>query len=743
MLRRLGIEAKFISVVIAAVVTVISVLGLLVIRRETTLIEEDHQRNAKMVTTVIHRTIRDNMIMGRPEETQRLIGLLKDIDSVRALAVLKADGSSAFGIPGDPLPIKKELLANLANGAELNYASEGSRYFLTPLMNEAACRNCHQDDAAVRGVVVVAVFEGDIAKNITDLAKRMSWFGLMAALTLSGVLVVLSRKMLLSPIRGLTAAADRISSGDFVFHRPRRINCRKFHNCVQKDCPSYENSTIPCWLTTGTLCQGIPSGQFALEHGNCRTCRVYREQRGDELVQLTDAFNRMSSALKKHEEDTAQHILETEGLNQELVKSNTKLSTLLNASRLTTSTLQLEQTLSLSLSIILDITNLKVGVVLLLEEDIETRCYKYFNCSAHNCPAYGSGLNCWSLSGTMCHGGSASCPDGLSATACWEHNHCHTHHAPLNQTDKFDACSSCAFFSSVVLIPKMVSGFRSGHLGERLKIDGSNLHKALLMGRTLVNYSRENPFDMPIDTMTEIAIPLKAKDQITGILYLTSDEAHHYSDDEIEFFQFLSDIISSGIVNSRLFDDIETSYLQTVTALANAIEAKDPYTGGHSERVAALSMRMADAMGLSAQEKEHLRFAAALHDVGKIGIGREILRKNGRLDGEEQREIRSHPERGMQILEPIHFLKPVLPAIRHHHEKYDGSGYPHGLKGREIPLKARIIGIADSWDAMMSKRPYRDPLPIQVAKEELIKHAGTQFDPEIVERFISLLPRME
>lgn len=740
MLRRLGIEAKFISVVLAAVVIVISLLGLLVMRRETVLLEEDHQRNAKGVTAAIYKTIRDNMLIGRPEETQRLVSLLKDVDAVKELTVLKADGNSAFGLPASQFPINKEKLSILEQGRELTYRAEGSRYFLTPLMNEPRCRKCHHDDTAVRGVVVVGVSEGDIAQNITDLARRMTGFGLIAALTLSGGLVVLSRRMLISPIRGLTVAADRISSGDFVLHRPRRINCQQLNSCSQKDCPSYEASAIPCWLTTGTLCQSGPSGHFARQHGDCRTCRVLKEHRGDELVQLTDAFNRMSAALKKHQDDTARHIIEMEALNQELSKSNTKLRTLLNASRLTTSTLQLEQTLSLSLSIILDSTNLKVGVVLLLEEDIETRCYNYFNCVAHNCPAYGSGLNCWSLSGTMCHGGQTTNPDDLPDTECSDRNQCHAGHQPLSDADKFDACSRCAFFSSVVLIPKMVWGFRNGHLRERMTIDSGNLHRALLMGQTIVNYSRENPLDVPIETVTELAIPLRAKDQITGILYLASDKAHHYSEDEIEFFQFLSDIISSGIVNSRLFDDIETSYLQTATALANAIEAKDPYTGGHSERVAALSMKMAEAMGLSSQEKEHLRFAAALHDIGKIGIGREILRKKGRLDCEEEREIRSHPDRGVQILEPIHFLKPVLPAIRHHHEKFDGSGYPRGLKGREIPLKARIICIADTWDAMMSKRPYRDPLPIQVAKAELIKHAGTQFDPAIVERFIELLP---
>ena len=230
---------------------------------------------------------------------------------------------------------------------------------------------------------------------------------------------------------------------------------------------------------------------------------------------------------------------------------------------------------------------------------------------------------------------------------------------------------------------------------------------------------------------------LKVKEQITGVLYLASDIAHQYTKDEIAFFQFLSEIISSGIFNSRLFEDMETSYFQTVMALSNAVEAKDPYTRGHSERVADLCMKTADALNLSRQEKEHLRFAAILHDVGKIGISRDLLRKKSCLEEWEENEIRSHPERGVQILEPIHFLKPALPAIRFHHERFDGTGYPLGLKGKEIPFKARIICVADAWDAMLSTRPYRDALSIELAKKELKSHAGTQFDPEIVDFFVN------
>jgi putative nucleotidyltransferase with HDIG domain len=179
--------------------------------------------------------------------------------------------------------------------------------------------------------------------------------------------------------------------------------------------------------------------------------------------------------------------------------------------------------------------------------------------------------------------------------------------------------------------------------------------------------------------------------------------------------------------------DTEISFLQTVTALSNAIEAKDPYTRGHSERVAEFCEKVAEAMNLGDPERKELRFAAILHDVGKIGIDRDLLRKNSGLSDGEEFQIRSHPEWGVQILEPVRFLRPVLPTIRHHHERFDGSGYPFGLKGKDIPLNARIVCIADAWDAMRSDRPYRNALPVERAVEELKENAGTQFDPEIVE----------
>jgi putative nucleotidyltransferase with HDIG domain len=529
--------------------------------------------------------------------------------------------------------------------------------------------------------------------------------------------------------------------GNFVLFRQRGTHCYEILNCTKTECPSFKDDTIPCWLKSGTLCDGRPVGDFALKIGNCLNCKVYKDLRGDEIRQLIDKFNKMSLMLTSQKEDVKMHVGEIERVNLELTKSNTKLATLLDASRLTTSTLELNEILSTSLKIILDVTNLKAGIILLLEDDIEKKCYEFFGCDAHNCPAYKAAINCWRLSGTMCHGDKSVCPYSCTSAECWRGRQIHTHYAAVKNFDeKMKSCSNCEFFATIVLIPKMVAGFQNGnHLGKKLGMDCAAISQALVMGQTIVDYSRENPFSIPFETATELAVPLKMQEQMIGILYLASDMDIQYDRDEIEFFQLLSEVISSGIFNSRLYDDIEKSYLQTVMAFANAIEAKDPYTKGHTERVADLCIKMADNLNLSQQEKEHLKFAALLHDIGKIGISKDIIWKHCSLDECEEEEVRSHPDKGIQILEPVNFLRPVFSAIKHHHEKFDGSGYPAGLKGKQIPFKARIISVADAWDAMRSNRPYRDALSMEDAKREILKHAGAHFDPEIADAFLKTL----
>lgn len=742
LLNRLGLNGKLIVAVVGSVIAAVAVLTVLIIRRETALIAADGKKSAEVLATTISTALRDNMLSGRTDDTMRLMRELSAIPGVDDIAVLAIDGRRAFEQPGDFPDLGSEAIYRMHNGQETTVSTADAFYLIKPLWNERACRFCHLGTDAIRGAVAVKLSTAQIAENISDLIKRMAGFGAAAAVLLSSLLILLGRGTIVRPLRGLTDAARRISGGEYVLLEQRGAPCRDMLKCNQEGCPSYDDASIPCWLRSGTLCTGEPVGHFALKLGSCMKCKVYRALRGDEIRRLEDDFNRMSLTLREKEEELKRHVSEVDGLNWELRKNNTKLTTLLDASKLMTSTLELDSILTDSMRIILNATDLKAGIILLLEEDLEKRCWEFFDCKAFNCPAYKASVNCWQLSGTMCHGGAASCPHGAPAEECWKSRRVHTHFEAIrNYEGKVKACSACEFFANLVLIPKMTSGFRYGsRLGMKLRLDGSTIHRALVMGQAMVDHSGKNPFDLPIETATEIAMPLKMKEQMIGILYLASDEKLHYDRQHIEFFQLLSEVISSGIFNSRLYDDMERSYLQTVGALANAVETKDPYTRGHSERVANLSAAMAEVLGLSRQEKEHLRFAALLHDVGKIGINRDIIRKDCRLDECEEKEMRSHPDKGAQILAPIHFLKPALPAIRHHHENFDGTGYPAGLKGGDIPFKARILSVADAWDAMLSDRPYRKALSDVEVKAEMLRRAEIQFDPQVVEALFRSLP---
>jgi len=181
---------------------------------------------------------------------------------------------------------------------------------------------------------------------------------------------------------------------------------------------------------------------------------------------------------------------------------------------------------------------------------------------------------------------------------------------------------------------------------------------------------------------------------------------------------------------------LKRSYLDSVKVLAEAIDAKDPYTRGHSDRVKRMSLDIAKAMGFSESQQETIEYGALLHDIGKIGIKDVVLQKPGPLDAEEHQYIREHPVIGAKIVEGVKFFQDKIPMIRHHHEHYDGSGYPDGLAGEAIPLEARIISIPDAFDAMTSARPHRGILPLQDVIEELRKFSGKQFDPNVLEVFL-------
>ena len=187
------------------------------------------------------------------------------------------------------------------------------------------------------------------------------------------------------------------------------------------------------------------------------------------------------------------------------------------------------------------------------------------------------------------------------------------------------------------------------------------------------------------------------------------------------------------------YDKLESAYMETIEILRFTVEAKDAYTRGHSDRVSAYSVLIGEALGLSEDDLKTLKIGGLFHDIGKIGIPDSILLKTDKLDDEEYSEIKNHPAIGAHILSNATIFKDIIPIVKHHHERFDGHGYPGKLKGEEIPYLARIATVADSFDAMTSKRSYRDSLPIDVVKEEIKKNSGTQFDPEIAGVFLKIL----
>ena len=195
-------------------------------------------------------------------------------------------------------------------------------------------------------------------------------------------------------------------------------------------------------------------------------------------------------------------------------------------------------------------------------------------------------------------------------------------------------------------------------------------------------------------------------------------------------------------INTELkdtYDKLERAYMESIQTLRYTVEAKDSYTRGHSDRVSEYSVLIGKYMELPEDELKTLRIGGLFHDIGKIGVPDSILLKTDKLTDDEYSEIKNHPTIGAHILSTATIFKDLIPIVKHHHEKYDGTGYPGKLKGEDIPLLARIASVADTFDAMTSKRTYRDALPIDTVKAEINRCKGTQFDPKISDVFIDIL----
>lgn len=236
--------------------------------------------------------------------------------------------------------------------------------------------------------------------------------------------------------------------------------------------------------------------------------------------------------------------------------------------------------------------------------------------------------------------------------------------------------------------------------------------------------------------------PLMARGKILGALIVVrTRNPHPFSQGQLTGLGLLASKAAAAIESSNLYEDLKETYIATVEALANAIEARDTYTRGHTERVYVLSKILADELGWTEAELGDLRIGGVLHDIGKIGVPDSILNKSGRLTDEEFEIMRTHPEKGARMVESIPFLRTALPYIKYHHERHDGKGYPYGLKGDEIPLPGRLLAVVDTLDAVTSDRPYRKGRPLAEAIEEIKNHSGTQFNPEIVDACLNAYSR--
>jgi HD-GYP domain-containing protein (c-di-GMP phosphodiesterase class II) len=245
---------------------------------------------------------------------------------------------------------------------------------------------------------------------------------------------------------------------------------------------------------------------------------------------------------------------------------------------------------------------------------------------------------------------------------------------------------------------------------------------------------------MSMQLRSVMCAPLISKGVLLGAIYLDNRKApNSFDDNDLALFSALANQSAVAIENSLLYEEVQKAYHEVILALMNTVNAKDPYTRGHSRRTSRYALGIAQEMGLSTRECNKIKTAAELHDIGKIGVGDLIMNKQNSLSTMEYNSIKAHVLTGESIVKPIKYLHFALPMIRHHHEHFDGTGYPDELKREEIPLGARIIGAADAFDAMTTQRPYNKPLSFEEAVGKCGSGAGKHFDPDVIKalaRFI-------
>ncbi len=237
---------------------------------------------------------------------------------------------------------------------------------------------------------------------------------------------------------------------------------------------------------------------------------------------------------------------------------------------------------------------------------------------------------------------------------------------------------------------------------------------------------------------SHIRVPLTVEGEIVGLFNVGSKKVGAFVSEHLTVLERLAAQTSVALKNARLITDLKDMFLGTITTLSSVIDTKSPWTAGHSKRVTRYALDIGKEMGLPAKDLKDLEMAGLLHDIGKLGTHQSILDKSYKLTERETKVLRLHPVKGAELLFPIKQMREIIPAIRHHHEFYNGGGYPDGLKGEEIPLMARIMCVADSVDAMSADRPYRKGMSMNVIIAEIKRRSGTQFDPKVADVFVKM-----
>ena len=330
--------------------------------------------------------------------------------------------------------------------------------------------------------------------------------------------------------------------------------------------------------------------------------------------------------------------------------------------------------------------------------------------------------------------------------------------------DKNDATITLA--GNLPITKEEVSEISRRYIRPRISKFGSKLNNVEPFVRALI----ENHFDCPITTATHansttnlirsfLATPLITSEHyrdnhngrfiqpslgkkdalnLRGILIGFNKIGGEFDSADAKLISFIGEQASVFLENHSLYDDLQDLLMGVLHALTASVDAKDPYTCGHSHRVALISRKIAQLAEFDSYRTERIYLAGLLHDIGKIGIPETLLRKTGKLSTEEYQVVQKHPQIGATILKGIRQMSDVIPAILHHHERPDGRGYPSGLRGKQIPIEALIVGLADSFDAMTSSRTYRGTMPLEVVATEIRRYSGTQFDPRLSELLLSL-----